>query len=292
MNKLRPICASALFLLSTMACGQQPGTEAVSPPLAPGSPQHEPELRAGEGLLHLDVVVTDKLGRPVTGLKANDFALLDNGQPNKIQSFQAFDGISAKPNPPVEVILVMDAANHSSDEDSDEHNAVDKFLRQNGGHLAQPVSIYRLSNEGLFATARPSSDGNALAAEISQKGGLRDVTVGSDDLPFNVTLAARSPSFRNPSYHPQSSVHALGSTQASRSVKTHSTGSPNSQRAFERLASHSSVSNSGRIQIADLFMRISWQACNLPRNRKQTIFCCRCWRCKAVAVWKKSQIMI
>lgn len=37
----------------------------------------------------LDVVVTDKSGKPVAGLQQQDFTLLDNKEPNKILSFNA-----------------------------------------------------------------------------------------------------------------------------------------------------------------------------------------------------------
>jgi VWFA-related protein len=210
MSELRLACFSLLVSVPMFACAQQSGSLVGLPTPTPRIPVRSASDTA-EGLIKLDVVLTDKSGKPISGIEDKDFTLLDNGQPNKILSFEAFDGVSAKPDPPVEVILVIDAANHSSDEVSDELHGVDKFLRQNNGHLAQPVSIYRLSNEGLSVTSQSSTDGNALAAEISQKGALRDIAVGSDDQPFNVTMAARSPSFRNPSYHPQSSLRALGS---------------------------------------------------------------------------------
>jgi hypothetical protein len=62
-------------------------------------------------MIRLDVAVTDKDGHPVTGLKQQDFKLWDNGQPGKIVSWQAFDGVTTEPDPPVEVILVLDELN-------------------------------------------------------------------------------------------------------------------------------------------------------------------------------------
>ena len=56
----------------------------------------------------LDVVVTDKSGKPVAGLEQRDFTLLDNKQPQKIVSFQAVEGGTATADPPVEVILLVD----------------------------------------------------------------------------------------------------------------------------------------------------------------------------------------
>jgi VWFA-related protein len=43
-----------------------------------------------------------------------------------------------------------------------------KFLRQNGGHLAQPVSVLLFTSAGLKVVLQPSIDGNALAAQLDQ----------------------------------------------------------------------------------------------------------------------------
>src|ERR1700679_4016263 len=55
----------------------------------------------------LDVVVTDKSGKPVGGLQQQDFTLLDNKQPQKILVFQA----ATTTDPPVSVVLVVDEVN-------------------------------------------------------------------------------------------------------------------------------------------------------------------------------------
>jgi hypothetical protein len=51
---------------------------------------------------------------------------------------------------------------------AEEREEVEKFLRQSSGHLAQPISIFGLSDGGLWNLAQPSGDGNALAAEIAK----------------------------------------------------------------------------------------------------------------------------
>lgn len=48
-----------------------------------------------------------------------------------------------------------------------EREEVERFLRRNGGHLAQPVTVFGLSDIGFWTLAQPSGDGNALAAEIA-----------------------------------------------------------------------------------------------------------------------------
>ncbi len=167
------------------------------------SPGPDPSL----GLIHLDVTVTDNSGRPVTGLGVEDFTLLDNGQPQEIVSFQAFEGTTAKPDPPVEVILVIDSVNLSNRRVLEVEQVVGTFLLRNGGHLAQPVSVYRFSSAGLSVTPQPSTDGNLLAAEIARKSELRPVPFiqegGSFD-PIRLEYSAASFS-RN-----QLSLRALG----------------------------------------------------------------------------------
>jgi VWFA-related protein len=122
---------------------------------------------AASGLINLDVVVTDKSGKTIPGLGPNDFTLLDNGQPQKILSFSGFDGNASKPDPPVAIILVIDTIEMPGYLAGLEREGVEKFLRRNGGHLAQRVTIYGLSDNGFWTLAQPSRDGNALAAEIA-----------------------------------------------------------------------------------------------------------------------------
>ena len=130
---------------------------------------------ATEGIIKLDVVVTDTSGRPVSGLEPKDFTLLDNGQQEKIVAFHAFDGSKAKPDPPVEVILVIDELNLTSAQLSRVEQGVRRFLLQNGGDLAQPVTIYRLSTRGTTVTRQPSTDGKALVEEMAHKNELRSI---------------------------------------------------------------------------------------------------------------------
>ena len=120
-----------------------------------------------EGLIKLDVLVTDSSGKPVPGLHSNDFALLDNGQPNRIVSFHAFDGVSAQPESPVEVILVIDMLQLPINLISMELSSVEAFLRKDGGHLAEPVRILTLQESGVWQVADASRDGKALAAQVA-----------------------------------------------------------------------------------------------------------------------------
>ena len=119
-----------------------------------------------EGLIKLDVVVTDGNGQPVSGLERADFQLLENGRQQNILSFQAFHGRGAGSEPPVKIILLIDTVELPTNLARDERLAVEAYLRKEGGHLARPVSVFLLSDAGLWTVKNPSSDGNTLAHEI------------------------------------------------------------------------------------------------------------------------------
>ncbi|MGB9454966.1 MAG: VWA domain-containing protein [Bryobacteraceae bacterium] len=124
----------------------------------------------------LDVVVTDKSARPLPGLQQEDFTLLDNKLPQKIVSFQAAGG-AATTDPPVEVILLVDAVNISFSKVTYAREEIKKFLLRNGGELPLPVSVAYLSDSGMTMD-EASRDGNALIAGIDKnKNALR--TIGS-----------------------------------------------------------------------------------------------------------------
>lgn len=79
----RLFCIALFFLLAvpSLGWGQQTGKPA---------PVHSSATPAvSGGRIRLDVVVTDKAGKPVTGLQAQDFTLLDNKNPQKIVYFKA-----------------------------------------------------------------------------------------------------------------------------------------------------------------------------------------------------------
>ncbi len=150
-----------------------PSSNLPNPVLVNRPPPRQAASVTAEGRIHLDVLVSDSAGKPVLGLGPSEFKILDNNQPRKILSFRSFDGIAVKPSPPVEVILLIDTANLPFDQLATTRQEIEKFLRQNGGHLQQPVAIMLLTDAGLSIQPRPSVDGNALVTVVEQiKGGL------------------------------------------------------------------------------------------------------------------------
>ena len=159
---LSRICAAFLICASLPASAQPawvglPGSSAPKPEGAPDTTH---------GIIRLDVNVTDKSGNPVAGLTQQDFKLLDNSQPAKIVTFHAFDGMDARPDPPTEVILVIDELTLPPVQAADAKREAENFLRLHNGQLTLPVRIYRLNDKGLTASIHHSTDGNALADEI------------------------------------------------------------------------------------------------------------------------------
>jgi len=66
-------------------------------------PQQAPTFRTGVDLVQVDVVVVDKDGNPVTGLKASDFMLLDRRKPQAIATFEEIAHRHADTPAPVEL---------------------------------------------------------------------------------------------------------------------------------------------------------------------------------------------
>jgi VWFA-related protein len=163
-----------MFVLAGLDCAGQAVPAETAPEAPPARkdpvlvprPPAAPGAEAKAGTLHLDLVVTDAAGKLVSGLEKTDFTVLDNHQPQSILSFGAYEGSDAKSKPPAEVILVIDAVNAGLVQVGLERAAIERFLQENGGHLAQPVSIFWFTDAGLKVQPRPSTDGNGMAKVV------------------------------------------------------------------------------------------------------------------------------
>lgn len=89
---------------------------------------------APESLIKLEVVVNDRSGKPVSGLKQQDFTVMDDKLPQKTLSFEAVTGATADSGP-VEVVLVADSVNISFMRVAYVRDQIKKFLRKDGGEL-------------------------------------------------------------------------------------------------------------------------------------------------------------
>jgi VWFA-related protein len=126
----------------------------------------EPSKPPGSDKIYLDVVVTAKSGPPVSGLRQQDFTILDNKAPRPITSFRAVGAADV----PVEVVVVIDAVNTAYQNVDYERLEISKFLRADGGHLAHPTTLAILTDTGIKQIQDSfSTDGNALSTALSQE---------------------------------------------------------------------------------------------------------------------------
>jgi VWFA-related protein len=129
--------------------------------------------QAQSGHILLDVVVTDRSGKPISGLTEKDFAVRSNGNLQKILSFRAVGGATATdevqpPKTPVKIILMVDEINTSFNRIAYERDQIKKFLSENGGKLNHPVSLAFASDTGTEIQNGASQDGSALLASFDQ----------------------------------------------------------------------------------------------------------------------------
>jgi VWFA-related protein len=130
-----------------------------------------PTSNERDGLVHLDVSVNDRNGDSTTGLLAKDFTLFDEGAPATILSLREANQACAQGNQNDrlnEVVLVLDHVNLSDLRFSLVKRETIRFLQQNGGRLACPTSVYAFTLGGLYSSAIPTTDGNALAEDIAR----------------------------------------------------------------------------------------------------------------------------
>jgi VWFA-related protein len=173
-------CPGIGLLLCSVLYTQQGGGGAQRSPLV-SSPQTQvtaqptiPMLDEAKGLIHLDISVTKADGEPVSGLHREDFELLNEDRPQKILSFHEFSGQSSGPEPPVQVILFFDTLCRTypscmlKADALRAQSGIEAFVEQNNGHLNQPVSIFGISDDGLWTVPHhDSTDGNSLASDLS-----------------------------------------------------------------------------------------------------------------------------
>jgi VWFA-related protein len=134
--------------------------------------QNTPPASAPTSRVDLDVVVTPKSGPPVAGLQQQDFTIFDNKSPQRIASFHARSGSQD----PVHVIMVIDAVNTAYQTIAYERGQIDKFLRANGGRLAQPMTLAFFTDKGTQLEEGFSTDGNGLSESFDHHDiGLRDI---------------------------------------------------------------------------------------------------------------------
>jgi VWFA-related protein len=67
---------------------EKPAPPAQQPAQPPAAPDQQPIFRTGINTVRVDVIVTDRQGNPVTDLTLEDFEILEDGKPQKPETFR------------------------------------------------------------------------------------------------------------------------------------------------------------------------------------------------------------
>ena len=204
---LAGVIAANLTLAPLPASGrQQPDQQPSSKPTvvaAPANPQPTQRLappppstlRAESEIVRIDVEVTDKSGKPIKGLREDQFTITDNGKPQKISSFSYSDieAVEAGPGPdeskpvvvPVDggapsakqnvtdavrdrrmIVLFFDLTSMETDDITRAHDSAVKFLAKQMT-AADLVSVVVFSSQ-LSVLANFTNDRKVLDKAVAQ----------------------------------------------------------------------------------------------------------------------------
>jgi VWFA-related protein len=89
---------------------------------------HAQTFKVGVDLVHFAVVVIDRQGKPVSGLTADDFEVVERGKPQRITYFASGDAALA---PPLHLAFLLDNSGSMEADMRDVRSAAIKFLNQN-----------------------------------------------------------------------------------------------------------------------------------------------------------------
>jgi len=169
---------AALIFLAFVAIAIRLGAQQAGPEIP------VPTIRVNTRLVLVDVVVTDKQGKPILGLKPDDFVVEESGKKQKIATFTTpEDAARAATPPPLPpgiysnspeyrspggpiTVFVIDAANTPFRDQAYGRLQMLKYVQeQSSSH--QRMAIYTLTN-GLHLVQDFSSDPNVLTAALKR----------------------------------------------------------------------------------------------------------------------------
>ncbi len=140
LSALAALAASAL----TAVAAAQPPTQ--SPQLIPRSHEERERRYEQQHRMVLNVEVVDPSGNPVKGLRAEDFTLLDNGEPRPIATFHSVeDGAVTRP---AQIVLILDAVNNSAKGIASDREQIESYLKNGPALEPFPMSVAVVSAAG------------------------------------------------------------------------------------------------------------------------------------------------
>jgi len=131
---LRTVCTASLCLATALSLRAQ-----------------QPTFRTAVDLVHFGVAVVDKQGKPVTGLTAEDFQVLENGKPQTLKYFSAGAPEEA---PPLHLGLLLDTSGSMAGDIKDARSAAVKFV--NALDHAADVTLVDFDTEVRVARFGPN----------------------------------------------------------------------------------------------------------------------------------------
>ena len=119
---------TAAFLAVSPGHAQQPAAgqpqgqrDPQTPPQAqpPAAPGGQPVFRAGINFVRVDVIVSDRNGNPVGNLTPEDFEIVEEGRPQKIETFKlvSLDGGLTAAEPPRQIRTDYDEESEAARDD-------------------------------------------------------------------------------------------------------------------------------------------------------------------------------
>lgn len=197
--------------LDALAAAQQ-----VPVPASPEELPPVPTFRSATRLVQVDVVARRK-GAPATGLTADDFALLDNGRPQKIASFSVSSSQTPAAAPMVPLpagavsnrlegngealanatVLLIDRTNTAEADQAFVIQRVAKFLRTRRNKDRRPdrIGIYTFNGDSSLEVVQEITDDAALlrrAVESLQPRSPGDIRCGGMAMKAHVCWDART----------------------------------------------------------------------------------------------------
>ena len=121
--------------------------------------QPSPDIRVDVDLVTVSCSVTDHGGVPVKGLKAEDFQVLDNGQPREIRNFWQESDL------PLTVALVADVSGSQAGYIKSHREAIAQFLKQVIGPRDRAMVVEVAQKSWLISGLTGSSDDLSAAVE-------------------------------------------------------------------------------------------------------------------------------
>lgn len=214
----------ATILLASFAMGLVP-LRGASQVQAPSSP---PDFVANVRAVVEDVVVTDRRGRRVPGLKLQDFEILEDGRPQVIQTFaehvgsrnetpvqlpvmpaNVYTNVPATPATSSVDVLLLDSLNSSAEDFAYASEEVKRFLEH--PYQDRPLAIFLLG-ERLYYLHGFSIDSSQLQASLT--GGLSKQAAGDVTTLFGFANAS-APEAAS-AFHGSSGAEASSAAAASR----------------------------------------------------------------------------